>query len=683
MEVLFMYEIRPETIKTFITDRNVKLPRFQRKQTWDDKKNFKLCISLFKQYPIGVCILSVDERKGKIVRWLLDGRQRRNALQLMYEDPENIYKWGKKFIGFKNSDQINEVEDKYRIKIDEYIEEETTEESSDDNITEALNDGDEDTTATTETENVESVNEGTFGLELLLEIIKIIHNQNKKWTGFTRPFDFSKYIKKLPYLENVNGTEKLSSKKVKAFIDEFQQYCYQEGRDETNKEVFYEFIKNKYDITDQNSLKKAISNNWKAIQERMLIIDKIDDLLSSCKIGMIEVKNLTPADSQKIFEIINSSGEKLTAVEILSAKPLWNVPIERPSDDTVRAVKDMYARINIQQDTVVKWDMAATFVRRLGDNFIIRKFNDSNSKDIGKELTIGFKVLAGIYKEGVKKESIEELGKAAINWNSGIDELVSDLRNMLKLICGFSYFKYFSSWQISIMELTSEAIAINYLILCYKDWERKGKPIGDNVAKRFQKNAFILWDKLIYEYINRLWRGAADQRTANNIALLKNEPDMFVPIDAAEWKSLLQDQIFKSSTAAGENVSVALMRPLLYHFYCLKKIARPDTNYSIEVDHIIPQDLFKQSTIERKEVIQDNLLNLGLLPKSENAAKSNKRLSIIDDDWLKDQIVKYEFIDKGDFNEFSNVNNYIKMFEKRAPIILDAYEQCRNNMLNN
>ena len=47
-----MYEIRPETVKTFITDRNIKLPRFQGKQTWDEKKNFQLCISLFKEYPI-------------------------------------------------------------------------------------------------------------------------------------------------------------------------------------------------------------------------------------------------------------------------------------------------------------------------------------------------------------------------------------------------------------------------------------------------------------------------------------------------------------------------------------------------------------------------------------------------------------------------------------------------------
>ena len=117
-----MYEIRPETVKSFITDRNVRLPRFQRKQTWDPKKNFQLCISLFKEYPIGVCILSVDESKGKTVRWLLDGRQRKNALTKMYEDPENIYNWARAFIGFKNSDQPFELEEKYWEKINEYIE---------------------------------------------------------------------------------------------------------------------------------------------------------------------------------------------------------------------------------------------------------------------------------------------------------------------------------------------------------------------------------------------------------------------------------------------------------------------------------------------------------------------------------------------------------------------------------
>ena len=47
----------------------------------------------------------------------------------------------------------------------------------------------------------------------------------------------------------------------------------------------------------------------------------------------------------------------------------------------------------------------------------------------------------------------------------------------------------------------------------------------------------------------------------------------------------------------------------------------PDTEYDIEVDHIIPQSLFKESSIENKDFVQHNLLNLGLLPKDENISK--------------------------------------------------------------
>ena len=123
-----MYEIRPESVKTFITDKNMRLPRFQRKQTWGEEKNFQLCISLFKEYPIGVSILSIEKIEGeKNVKWLLDGRQRKNALSLIYEDPEKIYFWARKFIGFKDKDKTEELEDKYWQKISEYIESDSEE----------------------------------------------------------------------------------------------------------------------------------------------------------------------------------------------------------------------------------------------------------------------------------------------------------------------------------------------------------------------------------------------------------------------------------------------------------------------------------------------------------------------------------------------------------------------------
>lgn len=672
-----MYEIRPESIKTFITDRNVKLPRFQRKQTWDEKKNFQLCISLFKEYPIGVTILSVDENKGKTIRWLLDGRQRKNALVMMYDDPENIYNWAKRFIGFKNSDQPSELEEKFTAKINEYIEADLDDE---DGIDET--DGTEDDSAMREDDNENIILNTTYGLDFLLDIIKIIHNKQKRNTGFTKPFDLSKYVSKLPYIENDIQGVKLSSRKVKTFIDEYRKYCDDEFIEYDDEKSFYNFLSLRCVIQDEKKTKACINEKWAAIKERILIVEKIDSLLTNSKIGVIEVKNLTPSDSQKIFNIINSEGEKLTAVEILSAKPHWNIIVENPSQGTIDATKELYKRIGTMQSDVVRWDLPAAFLKRIGKNIAIRQFSDSKS-DFEKELTYGFKILSGIYVGGVKKESIEELSKAPLNWSSEIDELIYDLQNMFKLISSFEYFKYLKSWSTTIMELTSDAIALNFIIVAYKDWCRKGKPIGDTKAKQFQKNCFILWDRLIFEYINKQWRGSGDQKVANNIASLKNEPDIFIPVHVDKWKSILEDQIFAYSTIETTDISMVMMKPLLYHSYCLMKMQGPDTCYDIEIDHIIPQTLFNESSISRKEIIQNNLLNLGLLPKDENVAKSNKKLIMIDSQWLKDQIVKYEFIAESKFGDYSNVNNYQTMFDDREKVFLDAYTIKRNDVLNN
>lgn len=270
-----MYEIRPETVKSFITDRNVRLPRFQRKQTWDPKKNFQLCISLFKEYPIGVCILSVDESKGKTVRWLLDGRQRKNALTKMYEDPENIYNWARAFIGFKNSDQPFELEEKYWEKINEYIEADVDEEYG--NTSEG-----EDDSLPAESEEDVVIRDSSSGLELLLDIIKIIHNKQKKNTGFTKPFDFTKYVDRLPYMEN--GENALSSRKLKMFIDEYRNHADAYRQDYEDEDCFYEYLDSRSIVKDEKKTKQLIHDKWDEILERMLIIDKIDSQLTSCNL---------------------------------------------------------------------------------------------------------------------------------------------------------------------------------------------------------------------------------------------------------------------------------------------------------------------------------------------------------------------------------------------------------------
>ncbi len=83
-----------------------------------------------------------------------------------------------------------------------------------------------------------------------------------------------------------------------------------------------------------------------------------------------------------------------------------------------------------------------------------------------------------------------------IDWSSDIEKLIYELESMLKLISSFEYFKYFKSWNASVMELTSDSIALNFMILTYKDWIRKGKPMGDSRAKQFQKNCFYFMGQI-------------------------------------------------------------------------------------------------------------------------------------------------------------------------------------------
>lgn len=677
-----MYEIRPESLKNFIEDTNIQLPRFQRKQTWDDKKNFELVISIFKEYPMGVSILNVEDIDGVKTRWLLDGRQRRNALQKFYEDPENVYLWAKKYLGLKTSDQLQDVDDKFWDSINEYLE--------DDEIDEEINTSDSDSNLEFEVESNEDdgpvYDSAKTGLELLLHIIKMTHNKNSKFSGFTRPFDFSKEIGRLPYTTVENGKEHLNSRRLKSFLNEYQRYSSDEGINYKDKGSFKNFFNQRFSYDD--NIKKQvdikIDRNWEKIIERIEILDKITNIYLNSKIGLIEVKNLSSVDSQKIFNIINSKGTKLSAVEILSAKPSWNIVIDNLNSSQVAAVEQLYKQINVPNTDIVKWDLPATLLSRLDySQFFFKSFSETHT-DLSKTITLGFKLLSGILESGVRKEDIDSLGRDRdIKWDVKFETLISEINNLHKIILSYDYFKYLESWKFEVTNRLSDAIALNFTILVYKDWVRKGKPIGnDSRMRQFQKNSFILFDTLIYEYVNQVWRGSSDSKIANNISNFESKGDVFTPVKQERWRELLSE-IFNNQTIDGNKITRALMDPLLYHFYALSKIQGPDSRCKIEVDHIIPQDLFKNSVIANKEVIVHSLFNLALLPKNENASKGKKRLVEITDNWLKDQIEKYAFISKDDYQMYSDINNFDKLKKLREPIFLKAFTVERENILNN
>ena len=446
------------------------------------------------------------------------------------------------------------------------------------------------------------------------------------------------------------------------------------------------FLVQRFPVSDEKKLSQLVHRNWLPILDRINILQQIDDLLADSKIGVIEVKGMKSTDYQKIFNLINSQGEPLKAVEILSSKQKWNIKVENPSAETVEAVKKLYRDIGTSVENVVRWDLPATFLKRISSNLVFPEFSSDKTAEFVNGLTIGFKVISGIYTKGVTKECIEDLSACKdVKWDIGMEDFISSVKTMLKIIQSYGYFKYFSTWRCNIMDITSNFVAMDFFILAFLNWKDKGEPIGaDTKTKQFQKECFILLDRLIYEYVKGQWKSSADSKIKNNIAAIANS---FIPVPEDDWRELLTE-IFIKSTIEDKDITLSYMKPLLYHFYCLNQQSGPAIALynALDIDHIIPQVAFENSTtIPRKDVIKDNLLNLGILPKEENTSKNKRRLQEIkaEEQWLKDEITKYEFIKESDFARFSNVNNYQDMFDIRKEIFLKAFGQKRTDLLNN
>lgn len=676
------YVIRPESLKTFVEDESIKLPRFQRKSTWNDKSNFELCISIFSGYPTGVCVLEKNrDTNGRNIKWLLDGRQRRNAMTKIWEDPEVIYSWAKKWIGFKNSDQPSEVREKFKEKLENYLERDEEDTSKEKQDIEPLEAGDIDITDNIDhddqQENIVILKQK--GHELLCDIITLVHNKKKGESGFSRYFNFSKFVDKLPYEEYSDDGHALNSRKLVSFIDAYKLYCKDEKIDFNDKETFNNFLNSRLYINNPKQLEKHLNKYWEEIQNRIDLIYKIRDILSNSLIGLIEIEGFSPCDSQMIFNIINSKGTHLKAVEILSARPSWNVVIKNPSEEQEKQTKQLYKTLGVSYSDTVKWDLAATLLDRLNDtNIFYKLFDPSSTSDFEKKITYGFKLLAGIYTKGVKKEDIEKLGSNPnLNWDRDIESLIYDINCLTNLILCNDYFKYLKSWKYSLMNILSDTICLNFMIVMYLDWVRKGKPVGNGgIAKMVQKNAYILLDQLIYEYITNQWKGSSDSKIAKNISELKNKPDIFEPITEQNWKTLLNKIMYDEPLTGG-------IEAVLCHHYCTRHIAGPDNKYKSEVDHIIPQRLFKGSCIKESEKVKDGLFNLALLPKDENISKSDKTLKEITSDWLKDEIEKYEFVNKSDFDKFSDISNIEDLKKQREKVLINKFIEDRKKILLN
>lgn len=665
-----MYEIRPETLKTFVENSDIKLPRFQRKQTWNEISNFKLCVSLFKKYPIGVTIIEKDANSTD--QFLLDGRQRRNALDTFYNDPERIYDWARRFVKFKNNIQPDELVQLCREKINDYIEADV--EADDASIkqeSDASDSPDDENYSERNNYPIEnSIIPLTSGIDFLIEIIKTIHNKDKqqRYTGLTKPFYFVDYVQNLPY---VSG-DKIVSKKLRTFLREYKIYAKNEKLHADKADSFINFMHYRFSgnsIQNVDKFEKNIIQQWEAIKNRLSILDRIDSMFNNEKIGIIEVSDISQADSQKIFNIINSAGSHLTAAEIMSAQAAWNIPIF-PVPEIAEKIKRLYENMDIQlSDKFVRWDYPATLLSSLTEADFIFSFD--NKDDFSNKLTLGFKLLAGIILGKMKKDDVNKLSKNEKHWVENYNTTINDLNRMLKVIKSSAFFNFFQTWKTPFHKITSDFPSLCFIIVMYNDWSRKGKPVSSGASRDlFLKNAYALFDRLIFEYATSQWQASGDTRIARMLENGMNEAFSLVPFE--DWKKLF-NEILEKDTANDIPVRVNFMKPILYLLYSLKGIRAPQAD-SFDIDHIIPQRFFDGRGYSQKK---DNLFNLGILPKKDNISKSDTPLDLIRDKWLISQIEEYEFISDSERKLYSSVDDYKNLFEKQKNIYLKVFEEER------
>lgn len=709
-----MYQVKPETILTFLIDQTIRFPRFQRKQTWKAEQNFKLAISVFKSYPIGVTIINKQNFGNKSTRWLLDGRQRRNALLLMQQNPENIYEWSKKFFGIKNTDQLQDIKDKFWEKIADYLndsdedgfqnakiiaieqgksefifEGKTYKINSEEVVTDYEGDFSEEDFFTDVVDkggfsNSEDYNRSMWGnLDELLFIIQTIHVKTTSKSGFSNPFDFRKQINNLPYA--VDGNKILSGQKLTTFINDYLKYNFDNGTPEIDSKSFFDFMINRHplDPITSKTLSSLIQRNWDNIANSIKVTEIIRNRLQEAIIGIIETQDITATDSQMIFMLINKEGTKLSAVEILSAKPAWNIPIKSPSAGVEEHRKLLYSAIRTQTENTVRWDYPATLYDRLKSlDFLFPKLNYHKNTDLEKKLTLGFKILSGIYEKGIKKEDVDKLAlNKGINWESDIDSILEDLNLMGKVLSDAPYFKYLRSWNQTFLEISSDAVALNFLFTCYFDFVRKDKPISNSVrTKVFINNAIILADKLIYEYITSKWRGSSDSKISKNISLFSSLPDKFEIIEDSSWLKLIK-QINDDFKVEENDISFSISKSLIYHIYSMHSLMGPQSS-SIDVDHLIPQSVFASANVRNSDNIKNALFNLCPLPSKENISKSNKKLNRIEDRWLIQQIETYSHLSSMDFDKYSDPTKWEELRKFRRRFFEEDFISAKTEVIN-
>lgn len=673
------YTIEPMTITSFLDENKLRLPRFQRKATWDKKQNFELCISVFQEYPVGVVIINKEQK----VSWLLDGRQRRSALKSMRDNPVELYEWARNYIGFaKNADELDVVKE-YWNKVELYLQAEegiSDEEYSGEDVSD-YGDGE---TAEGEENSFDSEKQRR-GLQTLLDMILMVHQNKPAGSRWEQTFDFTKLFNKLPYAPAREGG-KINPVLLRRFLLQLIREMETGNNGSLTQEFFVDYYTQLYDISDDNHKKfiREVARRWNNIAFSLDAIDRSEKVLGDARIGVIWLTNATALDAQNIFSRVNKGGTQLKAEELLSAKPYWNVAVDVSDRKVKDKVRDLYVRLGVPEpECVVRWDLAATMISRITDENLIFDSYEKAKRDAEvsmDEVSLGFKLISSIFEGGMSGKNVVALeNNDNINWETDMEALTDDLNIICRILMADNFFKYLQSWKKPIARLLGNAIALEFITILWLDWKDKGCPaVASGELKALQRDARVVFDRLVFEYASKIWRGSGDSKMANDI---RNWRQRMVPVEQQDWLNFIRGAC--QGNYNGQATTVKLLRPVLYYYYVLTDcLPVNQVNVFFDVDHIIPKEKFKDNVMA-DPIMQDSLINLALLPKRDNISKKNKDLKEITDSWLKDSIMVYTGIGQNDFERYSNIANIREMKQQREKLFLTAFETNRTAKLSN
>lgn len=666
------YSIVENNAVAFADSRSIKFPRFQRKQTWNDKDNFKLCISVFKDYPIGVVIINSQDGND----FLLDGRQRRNALKLMKDDPKSVYVWAKSFVGFSPNQDVEELKEKFWISIDEYLQHEAAKmkgaENSQDDVEE-----DEDIEETSEdVENAYSFEKQYKSLKSLLDLVLLCHPMKSGKTNLQKMYEFNGLIDKseLEYADPVEGEYVVNSIKLKKYIDSLNEH------EDLGISTFVTIVAKRYRVIGPNleKLTNYINQHWDFYKKSLDVIESINMVLSRAKIGSVTLTNADVLDAQNIFSLVNHSGTPLSAEELLSARPFWNIPLSNPTAELLECKKDMYKflGINLPEETC-RWDLCSTFLKRIDKDGLIFE-NEKNS--FTTSISLSYRIISALLVGGINNTSVTALEKTKIDWEVDIEKMINEINFVIGLLEDINYFKHVLAWGQSVMSLTSNSIAIEFCALMHKSWIELGKPTRSSAnIKAFNKRAVTVFDRLIYEYGIRMWTGSGDSMVASHLKDVTGS--RYVMITEEEWREYINTII--SGSYKGKPTSSKTLKPFLYNYYFLRELnpTLKNDNTKYDIDHLVAQKFFKDNP-ELNPNLKDNFVNFSILPKGENIEKTDKKLNEIHDAWLINQIKTFADITDEDIKSFSDLSQ-LSLLLKRKDTYLKAYGELRNRLFCN